>query len=149
MIKSKSKTCFQVSGHIVVTDPCYECGEASSPAVPGRWVGRAFVSDRGDWGRRVASVVVHHESWDPTLAEDVKTTYIGVDSGQAGVFDSDTYEYDHELLYDECCEVTSGLHGYVEGGWVSSSGYGDGGYKVKIYRVCGKASAVEITFLPE
>lgn len=148
MIKSKSKKSFRVSRHIVVTDPCYEWAEVRVEAVPGRWFGRAFTTDSGDWGVRVAEVVVHHESWNPML-DDHDTTYIGVDSGQAGVFDGDIYEHDHSALYDACCEATSNLHGYVGGGWVSSSGYGDGGYRANIYRTGGKAVAVEITFIPE
>lgn len=152
MIRSKGLKSFGVSGRIIVSDPCYECGEVSVDALPGRWVGRAFTTSADEWGPRVAEVVVHHESWDPTADTSTSTGYIGVDSGQAGVFDADLYELDHDVMYDACCNATlsnSDGHGYVEGGWVTSSGYGDGGYKTRIHRVGGKAVAVEITFIPE
>lgn len=149
MIKSKSMKSFGVSGRIVVSDPCYECGDLNVEALPGRWVGRAFTMDAGDWGPRVSEVVVHHESWDPTARGTTTTRYIGVDSGQAGVFDGASYERDHEGLYDACCLATSNFYGYVDGGWVTCSGYGDGAYRAKIHKIKGRAVAVEITFIPE
>src|SRR5690606_25054488 len=66
---------------------------------------------------------------------------VGVDSGQAGVFDFAVYKDDEsakgksnfiedEPWYSTCCDQTLSDQqaGVIEGGAVSSSGYGDGLY---------------------
>jgi len=87
---------------------------------------------------------------------------VGVDSGQAGVFDLAVYpqdgstgEHDDEnSFYGQCCKVTldktQGRAGKVNGGFVASSGYGDGGYDAyAIYDDRNNAVAIKIVFIPE
>lgn len=134
------------SGKIVVSDPCYDTGELTVLARNGRWLASVKKTDEGSWGMRVASILVHHEEFDPIgkdYREDVE--YIGVDSGQAGVFDLNSYG--SGSFYDTCCRATDKDFGFVPGGFVSSSGYGDGGYQVRIHRSGGKSEAVEIVFI--
>lgn len=136
------------SGKVTISDPCYDTGELKVLARNGRWLASVRKSDEGSWGRRVSSILVHHESFDP-IGKDYKeeVKYIGVDSGQAGVFDADSYG--HGSFYDTCCRATSKDFGFVPGGFVTTSGYGDGGYQVKVHRSGGKSEAVEIVFIPE
>lgn len=105
-----------------------------------------------DWSGRVAFLHIRHETVlndpiDPLSFVPNDTFQVGVDSGQAGFFDLDKYEAAlkdksdnsrnndtrFEQFYDNCGENTLGSEswGVVEGfGAVSSSGYGDGGYKL-------------------
>lgn len=66
---------------------------------------------------------------------------IGVDSGQCGFFDNQTFdpptncssEYDDtSTFYGKCCDKTSGddQAGIIFGGVVSSTGVGDGSYQL-------------------
>ena len=134
------------SGNIFVSDPCYDTGELKVPARNGRWLASVQKTDEGSWGTRVASILVHHESFDPIgkkYGQDLE--HIGVDSGQAGVFDIGSYG--SGSFYDTCCRATDKDFGFVPGGFVSSSGYGDGGYKVRIFKAGGRSEAVEIVFI--
>ena len=91
---------------------------------------------------------------------------VGVDSGQAGLFDASHYRDDtvipnhenlkdkepSEIWYDHCCNITlSPLSaGVLPYGVVSSSGYGDGGYDCFICRnEYGQIIRAEIEFIPE
>lgn len=137
---------FNVSDRIRVGDPCYNMLELEFPARKGSWMAKAFMSDAGDWGRRVASVVVHHESWVPGEGSS-DSEWFFVDSGMAGVFVPEVWE-NHGVFYDDCCSKAN-PYGFVRGGFVSSSGYGDGGYQAKVHTVRGRAVAAELTFIPE
>jgi len=81
----------------------------------------------------------------------VESHIINVDSGQAGVFDGDICDGDDEDFYDRCCNTTlkNPGYGYMKGGFVSSSGYGDGGYECLVYKNNGVAVGVEITFIEQ
>jgi hypothetical protein len=78
----------------------------------------------------------------------VEEASVCVDSGQAGVFDLSVYE-DDGVFYEDCCSATLSKRrfGFVPGGFVSSSGFGDGCYEAQIYKEKGVAVAVEITFI--
>lgn len=145
MIAAKTNH-FTVSDTILVGDPCYDQGEIQESAKPGRWLAKAFIKDAGDWGRRVARAVVHHESWIPGEGS-LDSGWFFVDSGMAGVFVPEVWE-GHGVFYDECCSKAN-PYGFVRGGFVTSSGYGDGGYRAEIHRVRGRAVAVELVFIPE
>jgi hypothetical protein len=136
----------ELSGTVVVSDPCYDrtvwCMKQDVKILPGKY--RVFVSrqDKGDFGIRVACLMIVHEDYDAAKIrnwEDYKGS-IGVDSGQCGIFDDAIYpqKNDHpdcehcKPFYDECCKLTLSNEqaGILESGKgvVSSSGYGDGGY---------------------
>lgn len=148
-MKTKTKTnTFEVtSGVLVFGDPCYETNE-SCRALNGTWTAHVVTTDDSFWGRRVKKVVVHHEDFNPgDRRVKSKTVGFSVDSGQAGVFDRDSYG--GEAFYDLCCKRTLSRqqYGYLENGFVTSSGYGDGWYDAEIIKVDGKAVCVELTFL--
>lgn len=143
--KTKQDT-FVVRKAIVVSDPCYD-REKIIPAKPGKWTACATMEDCGAWGERVVSILVHHMDFSPVGKNyTTSTSYLGVDSGQMGVFDSD--QYGGESFYDECCGATN-PYGFVGAGFVSSSGYGDGSYHCRVFKEAGKAVAVEVLFIPE
>jgi hypothetical protein len=131
---------FTVSGtKLIVSDPCYKrgtwCQGVVDNVLPGKW--NASVEYDADEGR-VASLRAEHST---AKAEyNVLGNFeVGVDSGQAGIFDEAFYpqdncgEYkDETSFYGKCCKATSGddQAGIIDDmGAVSSSGYGDGGYE--------------------
>lgn len=95
------------------------------------------------------------------------TTIIGVDSGQAGFFDAAHFKEDKdaegykplnpdnricetEPWYSMCCDVTLNSPqgaGVIPHGAVSSSGYGDGSYPLRIARKAKYVVAVRLLFI--
>jgi hypothetical protein len=151
MMYMKTKTKLDLfgvaSGKLVIGDPCYG-GNQTLPALDGRWTAHVTKSDEGDWGIRVSRVIVHHVDYDPSNPR-IKSIVVGfcVDSGQAGVFDVSTYG--GAAFYERCCSATLSeeKYGFVHGGFVTSSGYGDGGYEANVQAIDGKAVCVELIFI--
>lgn len=141
------------SGRLVLSDPCYEyptwC-QGVVNAKNGKWDTRVIMQND-----RVASIMAFHiESAinNPKLMDNLfKAPSIpfigGVDSGQFGYFDFDSYRNDKlveglptfggkwavtedgDIFYRVCCNLTlTENYGLLPNGFVSSSGYGDGSY---------------------
>lgn len=158
-----------VSGEVVVSDPCYSLGTwcaGDLKAVNGRWAASVERQQDRGMGERIGCLVVRHvdcpegELWIPV------SITVGVDSGQAGVFDATHYKDDtleeaqsltEPLLPDEpwyslCCNRTLSEKeaGVIPFGAVSSSGYGDGVYNASaIFDAEGRALAVRIIFIDD
>ena len=162
-----------VSGEVRVTDPCYDkdtwCSAGVKGLKKGAW--NAFVrkSDEKDWGNRCADLFVWHSDYQKDEVfgiitrkkkrdeeyDEIKggmgqkeiSASIGVDSGQAGVFDAQFFKDDkavqgvarvnkgeaiceNEPWYSMCCDRTLSEKswGTIPYGAVSSSGFGDGSY---------------------
>lgn len=151
----KSIGTFEVeNGKVVVSDPCYErgtwCAGTLDNVLNGTWTARVKMSDEGEWGMRVARLVVMHESANQRAYDITKWEQegfqVGVDSGQAGIFDTKHFKRDADATglermsddvirpedpwYSMCCDRTlcDESAGVIPFGAVSSSGYGDGGY---------------------
>ncbi|MGI9862327.1 hypothetical protein SDD30_13195 [Moorella naiadis] len=139
------------SGKLVVSDPCYPLGTWCQAEInnvkKGIWL--AFVkriNDEGVWGERCAELIAHHKDHNlPENGWEHISGDIGVDSGQAGIFDYNMYRNDNAIekiwchyfdaekrpgdkdkWYEVCCMLTlSRLDaGVLKGGAVSSSGFG-------------------------
>ena len=158
------------SGRLIVTDPCYRrssgCSGLVENAAPGEWTGIVTVKAMSN-----ATLEAHHESHPlkdeaPTGAWEAAGFEVGVDSGQAGIFDEALYPPEETgrwdgsgSFYDRVCSTTLGHcdaeyigrecpAGAITEGVVSSSGYGDGGYRCMIYRrPDGVCTAVRIIFI--
>jgi len=140
------------SGKVRVSDPCYEkdidthCAGTIKSVKNGKWDCIVIRSDEGDWGMRNAILLAHHvdhpveyedSGWDKQEFE------VGVDSGQAGIYDLPEYhggdeeggEYgDPDSWYDKNCRLTLDTDSQAgiladKTGVVSSTGFGDGGYE--------------------
>jgi hypothetical protein len=148
-MKTKTKTFEITSGRLFLGDPCYETNKTFR-AMNGSWTAHVEMTDEGGvWGERVGEVVVHHEQFDPSDPRlTSKTVGFSVDSGQAGVFDS---QYSGDGFYDQCCQKTLGKTqcGVLPAGFVSSSGYGDGWYEAKIFSSGGLCVCVELKFIEQ
>ena len=161
---------FEVTGDkLLVTDPCYERGTWCAGVVknvrPGTWVGVVRYSDEGLWGTRVRQVEAHYIGSNPSDSGWTMQQFdVGVDSGQAGIFDEARYpngepgEYgDASTFYGRACEATLGRDdeestrrrgNVISEGVVVSSGYGDGSYVCEAFDGAdGKVVAVRITFI--
>lgn len=139
------------SGKLRVTDPCYSPGTWCSGVIAdcrtGDWNAVIYRQNYGDWGNRVARLTVTHADGG-SGAEETAPFEVGVDSGQAGVFDNEHYD-NGDGEYDKWCRLSSPA-GARRFGVVSASGFGDGGY-VATYRRDGdgKCFEISITFIDE
>jgi len=148
------------SGKLMITDPCYEpgtwCQGELREVHNGTWSARVIKNGEGRCAELVAEcdVVSLSEAsrfWEP---QDID---VGVDSGQAGIFDSEHFRSEADAIgiekswYSMCCDKTLGKMGagVIPCGVVSSSGYGDGSYNCFIRKRKDKIVAVKIIFISE
>lgn len=167
------------SGELIVADPGYTLDDVKEG---GSLAGRVKRAKKGLWtlsiiyepptgdDRRCAELLVKHESITTAkgLVKTRQKGLIGVDSGQAGVFDAVRFRDPNvvpkdqawkdkpmdadDLWYSLCCErtVEPACAGVIPYGGVSSSGDGDGSYGWDVYRnKAGEAVAVRIVFMDE
>jgi hypothetical protein len=157
------------SGKIMVSDPCYNketwCQGKLDNVLNGTWNAILYIYNEGEWGKRVGHLLVHHINHPSDLDLpnwEQQDFDVGVDSGQAGIYDEAEYHggFDadcNEEWYDINCKLTydpkdsNQFGGVLKGGVVSSSGYGDGGYDCSVIKnfsipSCGKIVAIEINF---
>lgn len=142
-IESRNLGTIELKNDVMVSDPCYELGTWCQGIVGGIKAGKfnayAIVTDEGDWGERIAELVVIREDADIEGINEELDFEVGVDSGQAGIFNFDYYkekqpddDWDNpESWYRRVCDITCSDEdcGTIDNeGVVSSSGYGDGGY---------------------
>ena len=171
---------FELKGSVLrISDPCYErdvwcCGTIDN-CVPGTWQAAVLVKDEGEWGDRVAVLAARYAETGPKFNGINRAKCngtgqwhhaefeVGVDSGQAGIFDDDHYQKDSDFpndpandfgsrWYSSCCDVTLGRMkaGMIPYGVVSSSGYGDGGYGCTLHRnMDGQVDFVFISFIED
>ncbi len=128
-----------------IIDPCYDItDDVTNYSELGKFLGGTYdcyatISDEGAWGDRVASLkIVRHNDEVINFEDDLNG--IAVDSGQAGFFLKDKYDDNasSKIWYDGVCEITTKDEncGDVDGwGVVSSTGFGDGFYKVLVSKV--------------
>ena len=156
----------RLGNKVIVSDPCYGlntwCQGVLENVLPGTYDCEVEYSDEGAWGVRVASIEVTHEDCRAYGFESVNFT-VGVDSGQAGIFDYEYYAKYHtdtnnglevdDGWYDRVCDITlsEDSAGTIdELGFVSSSGYGDGGYGCWVARNRdGYIVAIRIEYITE
>lgn len=129
------------TGSVMVTDPCYErgtwCQGRLKKVLNGDWKAKVVKSDEGQWGERVAYLIAWNTEIgepDPGASHWQKRKFeVGVDSGQAGIFDDGAYpkeDTEEDGFYSDVSDLTLSERqaGVTSRGCVSSSGYGDGGY---------------------
>jgi len=149
---------FLITGKVRVTDPCYKkdtwCSYVMDNVLPGRY-NTKIEEHEG----RIATLTIYHESIpDPDISnyQLVLDAKLGVDSGQLGFFNEDSYpdipgDFDGKGgFYDVCCNTTleDPFAGLVNNcGVVSQSGYGDGIYGLYTYTKNNKIVAAMAVFI--
>jgi hypothetical protein len=145
------------SGVLRVTDPCYSKGTWCAGTVAncrkGEWIAEIERKNCGAWGNRIRRLTVTH-ALGGTGAAIPADFEVGVDSGQAGVFDDARYpdDPDESSFYDKCCRTTLNKPGagVLRFGVVSCSGFGDGGYAATIRRdAAGLCYRISVEFISE
>lgn len=115
------KATIKLGSKVMVSDPCYGlgtwCQGVLENVLPGNYKCDVEYSDEGDWGERVSAIEVVHENYDRPAEFKPEDFEVGVDSGQAGIFDYDYYakyhtdskERDHvdDEWYDRLYDKTS------------------------------------------
>lgn len=165
-----------VSGRVIVSDPCYELGTWCQGILEkvrkGQWACHISFAQEGAYDTCVAELITRRtsqaRSGSPRWTEE-RSFEVGVDSGQAGIFDIAHYRDDRaaqaverlnreticpeEPWYSLCCDRTSGSEmgaGVIPYGVVSSSGFGDGSYRCFTQRDCaGYIIAIRIVFITD
>lgn len=159
-----NKGIIKLGEKVMVSDPCYGlgtwCQGVIENVLPGDYHCMVEYSDEGIWGVRVAAIEVIHQN-TRVIRYESQDFEVGVDSGQAGIFDYEYYakyhtdckKSDHvdDDWYDKVCDLTLSREsaGTIDNlGLVSSSGYGDGGYTCWVStNEDGKVNAIRIEFI--
>jgi len=163
------------TGKVYVSDPCYEVGTWCQLHLEKVRTGTWQMDMEHDDHEVVSALVCRHIDCRYPLFGELAGE-IGVDSGQAGVFDSQYYksnkvaqgieltsedspivdedsdEYeDGGAWYNLCCDKTLGdeCGGVIPFGALSSSGYGDGGYNVWVAKENDEIVGIKIIFVEE
>ena len=167
------KKIITLGSEVFVTDPCYSvgtwCQTKLTNVLPGKYY--AFMTGTFEmYGHRNVGVAVIHEDY---INKQPKRWYkhgsIGVDSGQAGIFSTESYKNDSlveniqvpdidfgmpghkepgDMWYEAMCKFTlADKHwGVYDQGIVSSSGMGDGMYDFSVQKAKNKIVAIAIDF---
>lgn len=171
-----------VSGKLILTDPGYDIqavrgglGAEISKAMPGTWrAGVTLKKFEGDEFICFAELL----AWHSTIGElDALSwiegpTFLGVDSGQMGIFEAAKFRdvtivppdqkwtfgdgrsqpaIEEDLWYSLCCEIANPEGGgTITGGVISRSGNGDGSYGYFLARNSeGSVVGVRIIFVDD
>jgi hypothetical protein len=138
---------------VVISDPCYDsdvwCILKDLPVVPGTYEAHIEFDTES---MRVLSLTVWHKDYLPDEATCADEEYlpdtIGVDSGQAGIYDADYFYHYHDRAvytsdayndwYTAACSCTTSDTNYADimddSCVISRSGWGDGSYALSVNR---------------
>lgn len=120
-IEINDKGFIALDDKVMVSDPCYGmntwCQGVVDNVLKGNYKCTVETSDEGEWGRRVSAINVVHEDYVKKSLEYYKENFeVGVDSGQAGIFDYEYYKRYHSNAnenehvdddwYWKVCELT-------------------------------------------
>jgi hypothetical protein len=161
---------------VMISDPCYVeptwCQHKLKNVLPGEYSVYNKYFNAGNWGIRNSMLIAVHQDYemvDNLRWKECTGAVVGVDSGQAGIFDHAYYRKDSvfenqeskflkeyvvhnneggEIWYAHMCDRTLGEEGWghFEHGVVSRSGFGDGSYTLYVARINRKVVGICIDF---
>lgn len=117
----ENKGIITLGAKVMVSDPCYGlgtwCQGVLENVLPGQYDCNVEYSDEGTWGTRVSAIEVTHVNYKTSfLLLQTEDFEVGVDSGQAGIFDYEYYAKYHmdaterphvnDDWYDMVCDLT-------------------------------------------
>ena len=155
----------KLGSKVVVSDPCYTLDTWCMAIIENVLPGLYYVDTETMYGHTSVLLVTNINL--PEMTWELIENEIGVDSGQAGIFDFDTYRDDSydtggDLIFgrdwrdkpgDDWYQRICGINddpGTYDRGCVSSSGYGDGSYELELGKNSdGKVVGFRITFIKE
>lgn len=95
---------------------------------------------------RVAIIGIYLDGFIPNENYMKEIGEIGVDAGLAGFFNNKP-DYDNDQWSEFCNSIRNGDAWIKEEGFFSSSGYGDGCYPVRAFKINDEIVALEIKFI--
>lgn len=170
-----SSNIITLGNEVVISDPCYTiptwCQYKTDKVLPGQYHTFVERNNRFGWGMRNTGLLAVHQDFvsQPLKFRRITAADIGVDSGQAGIFDLKSYRND-DVFMNEVSDFAKKYRGNNNGegeqwychmadrtlsdiGWgtyshgvVSSSGIGDGSYVLKVAKHNRKIVALFIDF---
>lgn len=99
VLPSENGRDIELGDKVVISDPCYNldvwCNGTLENVKPGIWRTKAENANINGWGDRCTALIAWHKDVEEPNNEDFEETSIdvGVDSGQAGIFDYKHFEY--------------------------------------------------------
>lgn len=99
VLPSENGRDIELGDKVVISDPCYDldvwCSGTLENVKPGTWHTKAENLNVNCWGNRCSALIAWHKDVEEPNNEDFEKTSIdvGVDSGQAGIFDYKHFEY--------------------------------------------------------
>jgi hypothetical protein len=103
---------FKLDSDVVrLSDPCYDkdtwCAGTVEDVIPGEWTSKIikYTHEETDWGERVGELIAQHNDYDIRGCEWEKVDiHVGVDSGQAGIFDDSQFKNDMSKEHNLTCD---------------------------------------------
>ena len=89
----------ELGNKVVISDPCYDldtwCNGVLENVKPGIWHTKAENVNINNWGERCSALIVWHKDVEEPDEDAYEETniHVGVDSGQAGIYDYDHFAY--------------------------------------------------------
>lgn len=99
VLPSENGQDIKLGDKVVISDPCYDldtwCNGVLENVKPGNWHTKAENVNINNWGERCSALIAWHEDVEEPDEGDYELTGIdvGVDSGQAGIYDYKHFEY--------------------------------------------------------
>lgn len=99
VLPSENGQDIELGDKVVISDPCYDrdtrCNGVLENVKPGIWHTKAENVNINNWGERCSALIAWHEDVEEPDEDDYEETSIdvGVDSGQAGIYDYDHFAY--------------------------------------------------------
>lgn len=152
----------ELGSKVTLSDPCYEADIWSSAQLsnllPGIYDCYADFSDMGDWGTRVARLIIVSENPPHEAPSEIKevNAFLSVDAGVFGIFDTEYYrqkkDENPEGWYENnVCSWISKEDAFIceeAKGFITTSGFGDGCYEAFCHlNDDGEIYKIEVIFL--
>ena len=116
LLENKKVGIIELGNKVRVSDPCYSldtwCAGTLENVLEGKYNCYSQKVDTGDWGVRIASIEVKHENYLHIEPTELTSIDVGVDSGQAGIYDLDYFARNREdkdgedAWYQRVCNET-------------------------------------------
>jgi hypothetical protein len=120
---------------------------ANTPVWSGITLTKVSTNDGTSYSYKLVGIIGIYLNGDIPRSKDMEEIgSIGVDAGLAGFFHNKP-DYDDDTWSTFCERVRDGDVWLIDGGFYSSTGYGDGCYGVFSHKQDGEIVALEIRFL--
>ena len=106
----------ELGNKVRISDPCYDvntwCAGTLESVLPGEYQCFMQRTDMKDWGVRIANIEVRHKDYLDVEPIELQDIDVGVDSGQAGIYDLDYFiearkdKNGKDEWYDRVCDTT-------------------------------------------